>query len=101
MYLQFNGRWSAYLVENNVKVGPFFFKDGIEAVTGTADELGIGIAIGFKMVAKVEAPEPDGQMSGFRVQLKTTARTFECLEDAMAYRDRYGSPDSPLTEVLL
>jgi len=98
MYLKFNGRYSAHLVEGGNKVGPFYFKDGIEAVTETANELDVGIAIGFKVMAKVQAPEPDGQASGFMVQLKTTSKTFETLAEAMAYRDRY---NGTLQEVLL
>jgi hypothetical protein len=93
MYLVFNSRYSAKVNGDRRNV--------MYITPEEAAEQGISFKIEFKMVAKVEAPEPDGQASGYRVQLKTTARTFESLDAAMAYRDRYGSPDSPLTEVLL
>jgi hypothetical protein len=103
MFLHFNGRYSAYLVEDSNKVGPFFFKDGIEEAMETAATLNIGVAIGFKFAAKVANEElpPDGGAIGFRVQLKTKHKDFELLPEAMAYRDRYGSEETPITEVLL
>jgi hypothetical protein len=100
MYLHFNGRFSAYLVEDGKRVGPFYFKDGIEDAMATADALGVGTSIGFRFVAKVANEElpPDGGATGFRVQLKTKHKDFELLTEAMAYRDRY---NGTLQEVLL
>lgn len=87
-YLVFTGRYSAQVNGDRRNVMFITVEEAVEQE--------ISFTIAFKQ--KPLALAPDGQASGWKVQLKTTSRTFEVLSEAMAYRDRY---NGSLTKVLL